>query len=197
MNYGFSGKILEVDLTGGQTKTITVSNEMMRKYMGGKGLIGYFMKLDDLKSVDPMSEKNVFYYMTGVMSGIPNAGTSRIIMGSKSPITKGFGMSESGGFVAAELKKAGWDGIIVRGKSEKPIYLWIKDGEVTIKDATHLWGKGNGEVHDLINQELGDKNIRISQIGPAGENMVQYACVMNDLKHACGRNGLGAVMGSK
>jgi aldehyde:ferredoxin oxidoreductase len=197
MNYGFSGKILEVDLTKHKTSTITVSEEMMRKYMGGKGLIGYFLRQDDLKSVDPMSESNVFYYMTGVMSGIPNAGTSRIIMGSKSPITNGFGMSESGGFVAAELKKAGWDGVIIRGKSEKPVYLWIKDGEVTLKDATHLWGKGNGEVHDTIRQELGDKNIRISQIGPAGENMVQYACVMNDLKHACGRNGLGAVLGSK
>ena len=197
MIYGYSGKILEVDLTKHTTSTIPVSEEIMRKYMGGKGLIGYFMRQDDLKSVDPLSDQNVFYYMTGVMSGIPNAGTSRIIIGAKSPITKGFGMSESGGFVAAELKKAGWDGIIVRGISEKPVYLWIKDGEIAIKDATHLWGKENGEVHDTIQRELGEKNIRISQIGPAGENLVQYACIMNDLKHACGRNGLGAVMGSK
>lgn len=197
MIYGYSGKILEVDLTKHTTSTIPVSEEIMRKYMGGKGLIGYFMRQDDLKSVDPLSDQNVFYYMTGVMSGIPNAGTSRIIIGAKSPITKGFGMSESGGFVAAELKKAGWDGIIVKGISEKPVYLWIKDGEIAIKDATHLWGKENGEVHDTIQRELGEKNIRISQIGPAGENLVQYACIMNDLKHACGRNGLGAVMGSK
>ena len=109
MIYGYSGKILEVDLTKHTTSTIPVSEEIMRKYMGGKGLIGYFMRQDDLKSVDPLSDQNVFYYMTGVMSGIPNAGTSRIIIGAKSPITKGFGMSESGGFVAAELKKAGWD----------------------------------------------------------------------------------------
>ncbi|HAE41446.1 MAG TPA: aldehyde ferredoxin oxidoreductase [Clostridiales bacterium] len=197
MIYGYSGKILEVDLTKHTTSTIPVSEEIMRKYMGGKGLIGYFMRQDDLKSVDPLSDQNVFYYMTGVMSGIPNAGTSRIIIGAKSPITKGFGMSESGGFVAADLKKTGWDGIIVRGISEKPVYLWIKDGEIAIKDATHLWGKENGEVHDTIQRELGEKNIRISQIGPAGENLVQYACIMNDLKHACGRNGLGAVMGSK
>jgi aldehyde:ferredoxin oxidoreductase len=195
--YGFSGKILEVDLSEKTTDIISISQEVMRKYMGGKGLIGYFMQKENLKFVEPLDKENVIFYMTGVMSGIPNAGTSRLVMGSKSPVTKGFGMSESGGFVATELKKAGWDGIIIRGKSDKPVYIYIKDEEVQIRDADHLWGKGNGEVNEAIKKELGDKSIKLSQIGPAGENQVQYACVINDLKHACGRSGMGSVMGSK
>jgi aldehyde:ferredoxin oxidoreductase len=120
-----------------------------------------------------------------------------MVLGAKSPITGGFGISESGGFIAPELKKAGWDGIIFEGKSEKPVYLLIKDEEVKIKDASHLWGKGNGEVNDIIKEENNDKSIKLSQIGQGGENQVHYACVINDLKHACGRNGMGAVMGSK
>jgi aldehyde:ferredoxin oxidoreductase len=186
-----------VDLSEKTTDIISISQEVMRKYMGGKGLIGYFMQKENLKFVEPLDKENVIFYMTGVMSGIPNAGTSRLVMGSKSPVTKGFGMSESGGFVATELKKAGWDGIIIRGKSDKPVYIYIKDEEVQIRDADHLWGKGNGEVNEAIKKELGDKSIKLSQIGPAGENQVQYACVINDLKHACGRSGMGAVMGSK
>ena len=149
------------------------------------------------KDLDTMLKENHLYVMTGVMSGIPNAGTSRLIIGAVSPETGGFGMSESGGFFAPELKKAGWDGIILEGKSKNPVYIYINDGDVEIKDATHLWGKGIGETNKLIKEELGDSSIKLSQIGPAGENVVQYACIINDLKHACGRNGMGAIMGSK
>jgi aldehyde:ferredoxin oxidoreductase len=197
MNNGYCGKILEIDLTHQKTKIIEISEPIMRKYMGGKGLIAYFMKEDQLEKVDPWSDENVIYYMTGVMTGIPTAGTSRLIMGTRSPMTNGFGMSESGGFVATELKKAGWDGLIVRGKSKNPVYLYIHNDRVDFCDATALWGKGTGEAHDKILEALGDKHIKMSQIGPAGERLVPYACVINDLRHACGRNGLGAVMGNK
>ncbi|MFO7888195.1 MAG: aldehyde ferredoxin oxidoreductase family protein [Eubacteriales bacterium] len=197
MSYGYSGKILKVNLTTGKIGSQNLSEENMRKYMGGKGLVYYYLKDRVDKNTDPYSEKNPLYFMTGLASGIPTGGTSRMVMGTKSPITGGFGISESGGFVAAELKKAGWDGIIVEGKSEKPVYLLIKDEEVEIRDASHLWGKGNGEVNDIIKEENKDKGLKLSQIGQAGENQVRYACVMNDLKHACGRNGMGAVMGSK
>ncbi|GAG70103.1 unnamed protein product, partial [marine sediment metagenome] len=97
----------------------------------------------------------------------------------------------------AELKHAGYDAIIIEGKSEKPVYLWIKDGEVEIRDARHLWGKTVGECQKLIQEELGDEHIRVAQAGLAGENLVRYACVVNDLSHFAGRTGMGAVMGSK
>jgi aldehyde:ferredoxin oxidoreductase len=197
MSYGYSGKILKVNLTTGEIGSENLSEEIMRKYMGGKGLVYHYLKDAVDKNTDSFSEENPLYFMTGVVSGIATGGTSRMIMGTKSPITGGFGISESGGFVAPELKKAGWDGIIVEGKSEKPVYLYIKDDKVELKDASHLWGKGNGEVNDIIKEENDDKSIKLSQIGQAGENQVQYACVINDLKHACGRNGMGAVMGYK
>jgi len=197
MTYGYSGKILKVDLSTGEIGIENLSEENMRKYMGGKGLVYHYLKDSVNKNTDPYSEENPLYFMTGLATGIPTGGTSRMIMGTKSPITQGFGISESGGFVGPELKKAGWDGIIVEGKSEKPVYLYIKDDKVQIKDASHLWGKGNGEVNDIIKEENKDKGIKLSQIGQGGENQVHYACVINDLKHACGRNGMGAVMGSK
>jgi len=197
MTYGYSGKILKVDLSTGEVGIENLSEENMRKYMGGKGLVYHYLKDSVNKNTDPYSEENPLYFMVGLATGIPTGGTSRMIMGTKSPITQGFGISESGGFVGPELKKAGWDGIIVEGKSEKPVYLYIKDDKVQIKDASHLWGKGNGEVNDIIKEENKDKGIKLSQIGQGGENQVHYACVINDLKHACGRNGMGAVMGSK
>jgi len=197
MTYGYSGKILKVNLSTGKIKSENLPGEIMRKYMGGKGLVYYYLKDSIDKDTDPYSEDNPLLFMTGVASGIPAAGTSRMIIGTKSPITGGFGISESGGFIAPELKKAGWDGIVVEGVSSKPIYLLIRDDKVEIKDASHLWGKGNGEVNDIIKEENDDKTLKLSQIGQAGENKVQYACVINDLKHACGRNGMGAVMGSK
>ncbi len=197
MVYGYSGKILRVNLSTKEIKTEELPESLMRKYMGGKGLVAHYLRNDVDKNTDPFSEENPLYFMTGILSGIPTGGTSRMIMGAKSPVTKGFGMSESGGFVAPELKNAGWDGIIVEGKSDKPVYIYIRDDEVEIKDAAHLWGKGTGEVNDIIKEENNDKSLKFSQIGQAGENKVQYACVINDLKHACGRNGLGAVMGDK
>ncbi|WP_313347074.1 aldehyde ferredoxin oxidoreductase family protein [Sedimentibacter sp.] len=197
MNFGFTGKILKINLNDKSISVIETENKVMRKYMGGKGLIGYFMMNEMEKDTYNMKLVNNLYIMTGVMSGIPHAGTSRLMVGAISPITGGFGMSESGGFFSAELKKAGWDGIILEGQSKDPVYIYIKDDNVEIKDASHIWGKGIGESNQLIKDEIKDKTVRMSQIGPAGENEVQYASIINDLKHACGRNGMGAVMGSK
>jgi aldehyde:ferredoxin oxidoreductase len=197
MNYGYSGKILKINLTTSTINQETVSEEMMRKYMGGKGLISYYLNRDITSNIDAYSEENKLYFMTGVMSGIPAAGTSRMIMGTKSPVTGAFGMSESGGYVATELKKAGWDGVVVEGKAKNPVYINIKDNCVEIKSASHLWGKNIGDTNEMLKDELNDNRIKIAQIGIGGENQVLYACVINDLKHACGRNGMGAVMGSK
>jgi aldehyde:ferredoxin oxidoreductase len=116
---------------------------------------------------------------------------------AKSPLTGAQGEAEAGGWWGPELKKAGFDALVIKGASTAPVYLWIKDGKVEIKDATHLWGKDTGETQKIIRGELADDKIRIAQIGPAGENLVRFANIVNELKHFNGRNGLGAVMGSK
>src|SRR6185503_10309227 len=133
----------------------------------------------------------------GVITGAPVPGAGRHSVGAKSPLTGGFGESESGGYWGAELKRAGWDAIVFHGVSPTPVYLWINEGQVEFRDASHLWGKITGEVEELILAELGDKLIRIAQIGPAGENLVRYACIANELNEVAGRTGMGAVMGSK
>ena len=197
MRYGYAGKILRINLSTGKTRIEELTESIMRKFMGGKGLVSYYMDREVGLDVEPLSADNNLYFMTGVMSGIPAAGTSRIVMGAKSPVTGGYGMAESGGFIATELKNAGWDGIIVEGKASRPVYIYIKDDTLEIRDASHLWGKNIGEVNEEIKNELGDDRTRLAQIGPGGENLVQFSCVINDLKHACGRSGMGAVMGSK
>lgn len=195
--YGYAGKILRVNLEKETLKSEEIEEDMLRKYLGGKGLLSYYFEREIGPDVDPLSRYNNFYLFAGIMSGIPAAGTSRIIMGCKSPVTGGFGMAESGGFIATEMKKAGWDGIIIEGRADRPVYLYINNDKVEIRDASHLWGRNVGQVNEIIKRELGDEKVRLAQIGPAGENMVQYSCVINDLKHACGRSGIGAVMGSK
>jgi aldehyde:ferredoxin oxidoreductase len=194
---GYCGKILRIALNTKTIETVEINEALMRKYMGGKGLIAHYMNQRLEESVKDAVESNDMYFMTGVMSGIPNAGTSRLVIGAFSPLTGGFGISESGGFISTELKKAGWDGIILSGESEKPVYIYVNDDDVEIIDASHLWGKGVGETNELIKKEKDNPLLKLSQIGQAGENQIPYACVINDMKHACGRNGMGAVMGSK
>ncbi|MBN1584239.1 MAG: aldehyde ferredoxin oxidoreductase, partial [Anaerolineae bacterium] len=122
---------------------------------------------------------------------------SRNAVGGKSPTTGGFGATEVGGNWGAQFKRAGFDALIVEGTSEKPVYLWVKDGEAEIRDATHLWGKTTKETQSIVRDELQDDRVELAMIGPGGENLVRYACVMNGLKDAAGRTGMGAVMGSK
>ncbi|MFW9971104.1 MAG: aldehyde ferredoxin oxidoreductase family protein, partial [Candidatus Odinarchaeota archaeon] len=124
-------------------------------------------------------------------------GTGRNSVGAKSPLTGGFGEAEVGGHWGAELKHAGFDAVIVEGKAKEPVYLWIKDGDAELRTASHLWGKVTGEAQRIIQEELGDNLIRVAQIGPGGERLVRYACIINDLRNAAGRSGMGAVMGSK
>ncbi len=132
-----------------------------------------------------------------MVTGAPVPGAGRHSVGAKSPLTGGFGESESGGFWGAELKRAGWDAIVIHGVSPGPVYLWINDGAVEFRDAGHLWGRITGEVEEAIIEELGDPRIKVAQIGPAGENLVRFACIANDLNEVAGRTGMGAVMGSK
>jgi aldehyde:ferredoxin oxidoreductase len=146
---------------------------------------------------DPLSPDNLLIFAPSVITGTPAPAIPRYTVCAKSPLTGAEGEAEAGGWWGPELKKAGFDAIILKGSSSTPVYLYIKDGKVEIKDATHLWGKDTGETQRIIKEEIADDRIRIVQIGPAGENLVRFANIVNELKHFNGRNGLGAVMGSK
>lgn len=190
-------KILRVNLSTGESKIDIIEEKILRQYYGGGALATYFL-LNELKpGIDPLSEENLLVITCSVLTGTVVPGASRFTIASKSPLTNGFAESEAGGFWGPQLAKAGFIGVIISGKSPKPVYLWIHDGEVEIRDAAHIYGKSTGDAEKMIRKELGDERIIVAQTGPGGEKLVRYACVLNNLKHANGRTGMGAVFGSK
>ena len=193
----FNGKILRVNLTDGEMSVEEPEEAFYRKYIGGRGFILHYLLSELPAGIDPLSPENLLIFAAGVMTGTTLPGTGRHAVGAKSPLTGALASSEAGGYWGTELKKTGFDAIVIRGKAESPVYLWIKDGEVEIRDANHLWGKVTGETEDLIRSELGDERAQISLIGTGGEKQVLYACVLNNTSRAAGRSGIGAVMGSK
>ena len=197
MPYGYNGKILRVNLTTGKITTEEKDWVFYRKYIGGRGLISYFLLNEVPPDTDPLSEENKLIFTASVMTGAPLPGFGRHSAGAKSPLTNLYGESQAGGYWGAELKFAGYDAIIVEGKAEKPVYLWIKDGKVEIRDATKLWGKDTADVKDALIDELVEKRLRTLIIGKAGENLVKIAGIASDVTHYHGRSGIGAVMGSK
>jgi len=197
MIYGYLGKVIRINLSTSSIDVENYSSEFYRKYMGGKGFIAYNLLKELSIEIDPLGEENKLFFATGILTGVPVAAMSRFAVGAKSPLTGGYGQSEAGGFWGPELKKAGYDAIIIEGKASSPVYIYIHNDKIEIKDAVHLWGHDTGYVQDSIRNELKDSKIRVVQIGPGGEKLIRYACIINDLKHANGRNGLGAVMGSK
>jgi aldehyde:ferredoxin oxidoreductase len=194
---GVAGKILRVNLTAGTTTVDTPDESFYRKYLGGAGFVSYFLLKEVPQGIDPLSPENKIIFALGPMTGLPMPGASRNCVGAKSPLTGGYAKTEVGGFWPMALKKAGYDAVIVEGKSPKPVYLFVTDKTVEIRSAEHLWGKTVMETEDTLKEETGLKNLRTCSIGIGGENMVKYACVINDLKDAAGRGGVGAVMGSK
>jgi len=197
MAYGFNGKILRIDLTQTTIATEEPDEQFYRQYLGGRGFIAHYLLREVPAQVEALSPDNKLIFATGVVTGGRIGGSGRNSVGAKSPLTNGFGEAEAGGFWGPELKRAGYDAVIIEGRSEKPVYLWIgKDGPA-LKDATHLWGKTTLDAQEAIRQEMGDGNIKTALIGPAGENQVRLACILNDVTHSYGRSGMGAVMGSK
>jgi aldehyde:ferredoxin oxidoreductase len=194
---GYTGKILHVDLTSGALEVEEPPEELYRTYMGGSALGLYYLLRNTPAGADPYGPENTLAFMLAGITGAPIAGQSRATVVAKSPLTGGVGDSQAGGFWPAELKFAGFDGIVVRGISSKPVYLWINQGEVELRDASHLWGKTTDVVDEMLAEELGDKRIQVTQIGPAGEKLVRFAAIMNMATRAHGRTGMGAVMGSK
>ena len=195
---GVAGKILRINLTNKQISIDRPDEAFYRTYLGGAGFVSYYLLKEVPKGIDALSPENKLIFAVGPMAGFPVGGATRNCIGAKSPVTDGYAKSEVGGHWPSDLKRAGYDGIIVEGKAASPVYVWIDpQGNVEIRDASHLWGKDCLETQDIIAEDVGDKQVRVAAIGPGGENLVRYACVMNDLKDAAGRGGMGAVMGSK
>jgi len=194
---GNNGRILKINLTTKKIKIEEPGEKFFRKYMGGSAIGAYFLLRDMKPGVNPLSPENIFIAASSVVGGAPVPGFSRVTVMAKSPVTGGIGDSQAGGFWAPELKRAGYEAVVVEGRSEKPVYIFIDNGVVSIKPAEHIWGIDTAEAEDIIRKENNAPKARNLIIGPAGEKLVRFACVVNDLNHVNGRTGMGAVMGSK
>jgi aldehyde:ferredoxin oxidoreductase len=194
---GLANKILRVDLSSRRVWTEEQDEVFYRRYLGGAGIVAYYLLKELQPGVAPLSPGNILVFAPGPVTGTPAPGASRLCVGAKSPLSGGMAKSEAGGFFGYELKRAGFDALVVQGKADQPVYLWVHNGEVQIRDAAHLWGQTVLQTQDAIEADLGEKRVRTATIGPAGENLAAISCVITDLRNAAGRGGLGAVMGSK
>ena len=195
--YGTTLKVLRVNLTTNELEIQTLSEEFYRLYPGGKALAGYILLNEMPAHTEPFAPENVLVFANGLLTGAPVSTATRYVVSARSPLTNAYGESEAAGFWGPELKMAGFEAIVITGRAAQPVYLWVQDGKAEIRPADHLWGLTTGKAQELIRSELGDEKIRVLQIGIAGENLVRYAGITNDLRHFNGRNGMGAVMGSK
>ena len=195
---GYAGKVLYVDLSTGKTRTEKLDEETAKKYIGGIGLGMKLWLANSKADTNALSPENPLVLALGPVSGtmFPTGGNGHAFI-SKSPATGAVGEAVSHGTFGAELKRAGYDAVVLTGKAEKPVYLWIDDDSVQVLDAAHLWGKSPSETEDAIKDELSDYYVRVASIGLAGEKLSKIACILNEKTRAAGRTGLGAVLGSK
>jgi len=193
---GWIGKILRIDLTTGKISTQPLDAGLAKDYIGARGLGSKFLFDEVDPTVDALSPANKLIFVPGPFTGTyaPSGGRYNVV--TKGPLTGAIAAANSGGTWGPALKYAGYDAVILEGKAPKPVYVWIKDQNVEIRDASHLWGKTVPETSDGVRAET-DEDAHVACIGPAGENQVLFACIMNDLHRAAGRSGVGAVMGSK
>jgi aldehyde:ferredoxin oxidoreductase len=189
--------IYHVDLTRGTIETRTLPEELYRKFPGGSALAAYLVLEAMPAGADPLGPDNVLAMAVSPLTGLAISGQSRMTACARSPLTGAIGDSQCGGFFPAELRSAGADAIVFTGQSAEPVYLWLHDGVAELRPAKHLWGKVTGEVDALLKREVGDAKAEVAQIGPAGENRVRFAAIMNMVNRANGRTGMGAVMGAK
>lgn len=194
---GTHGKILHVDLTAGEARIEQPPDDFYRLLVGGRAVVAYLLLRDLAPGTEPLSPQNLLIFAPGIMQGTNLPGAGRHGVGGKSPLTGALGSSEVGGWWGHEFKRAGYDALVIRGRAESPVYLWLHNERVEIVAADHLWGLHTARAQAAIREELGDERVRIAQIGPAGEKLVRYAAIMHDINRAAGRNGLGALMGSK
>lgn len=194
--YGYAGKILRVNLTKSKVAFEALQKELALHFIGGKGFGAKILYEELNPKINPYDPKNLLIFSTGPVNGLILSGAAKLCSVFKSPLTWAWGESQCGGYFAPQLKYAGYDVIIIEGKSKSPVYLLIEDNEVNIHNATHLWGKDTFETEDAIKRDHG-KNFQVLSIGPAGEHLVRYACICHDRGRQFGRCGAGAVMGSK
>ncbi len=194
--YGYMGAILRVDLTEGEIKKEPLDRDLVEKFIGGRGF-GIKLLWDELKpGIDPLSPDNKLIITTGPLAGTKVQSASRWMAQFKSPLTETYFRSVGGGYFGAELRFAGYDGIIVEGKSDEPVYIWIDDGEVELRPAGKVWGMTTESTRRFILRET-DERARIAMIGPAGERLVRISAIVTDDMRTASRGGGGAVMGSK
>ncbi len=190
-------KILRINLSNKDISQEEISTEDESNFIGGMGISTAIFTREVSRGIDPLGEDNLLILSVGQFCGTAIPFCGRHFLMAKSPLTNILGEASSGGFFGKELKSSGFDIVIIKGKSETPVFLSIYDGNAEILDATDMWGKGTQDTDAAVKEKLGDTKVRVATIGPAGENLVKYACIINDKTHAAGRCGLGAVMGSK
>ncbi|MDZ7700220.1 MAG: aldehyde ferredoxin oxidoreductase family protein [Deltaproteobacteria bacterium] len=190
-------KIAYIDLTTGDIETKPIPLAVRKKFLGGRGLDAYLLYNHCEKGCDPLDPGNPLIMSGGILTATCASATARTHIMAKSPLTNLLGSANMGGFFAPELAWAGFHHLVIKGKAEKPVYIWIHNGDIEIRDAENLWGKTTTETQWAIREEMGDEDIKSAVIGPAGENLVRFANVMTGIKNSAGRTGMGCVMGSK
>ncbi|MBM4000490.1 MAG: aldehyde ferredoxin oxidoreductase family protein [Planctomycetes bacterium] len=194
---GWTGKLLRVNLTTGKCASEPIPDAWLREYVGGRGLAARYLFEELDPTVDPLSPENKLIFATGPLTGTSVPSSARYMVVTKGALTNAITTSNSGGAWGPELRFAGYDLVLIEGRAPKPSYLFVYDDHAEVRDATRYWGCGVFETEDGLRRETGLPNLRIAGIGPAGENLVRFACIMNDKHRAAGRSGVGAVMGSK
>ncbi len=189
--------ILKINLTTCETEEFSIPNEWVRDYLGGASLAARILYDLITPNLDPLSSEAPLLFLNGPLSGTAGPAVGRFVICGKSPATGLWAESNCGGHWGPELRKAGFIGLWVTGKSEKPVYIWIKDGQVEIRDAAHLWGVSTYQTQAAVISELQGKKSKVAVIGPAGESQIPFALVLTDHGRVAGRTGMGAVMGSK
>lgn len=197
MTFGWTGKRLRVDLSRETSSIEEIDPSYMRKWLGGRGFNSELLYREVGPDVDPLGPDSRLIFGVGPLTGTFAPSSGRTTVTARSPLSGGFGDSNMGGHWGPELKFAGYDQLVVQGKASRPVYLWIDDDQVEIREAAALWGRKVPEADAMIKEELGSEEIHIALIGPAGESIVRYACILNDVYRAAARCGMGAVMGSK
>jgi aldehyde:ferredoxin oxidoreductase len=195
--FGYMGKLLRVDLTARTVKDEPIDLDTARAFIGGAGYATRIIHDEVPGDTDPLGPANKLIFMTGPWTGTVFPTTARYEVCTKSPLTNMWLATSSAGWWARDFKMTGYDGLIVEGAADSPVYLWITDGKAEIRDASALWGLDSDQTQEAIRKELGDEKIKVSCIGQAGESQIPLACIMNDEQRAAGRGGSGAVMGSK
>lgn len=194
--YGYTGRIGRIDLSDGKVSVEEVRSEHIDLILGGIGLASLIVFMEVDPRIDAFSPSNKLVFAVGPLTGTMVPGSSRTVVAARSPLTLGWGESHLGGFWGVELKKAGFDALIIEGRADYPTYIYVEDGRIELRDASNIWGLKTSEVETFIASELGDPEVKVACIGPAGEKLVRYASIVSH-ERVAGRTGLGAVMGSK